>query len=83
MIKDIWTIEINQDGDFSNACAYHIDTLATTSQRNLKIACEGTKSNRWALVGLANSLEEANEKCNRLRKELCKMHDRKECYYIE
>jgi len=77
MEEDIWTIEINQDEDFTNVCSYHVDTLARTSARNLKIACERINTNRWALVGIAISHEEAVQKMQRVIMELCEMHGKK------
>lgn len=76
MEKEIWTIEINIDDDFASACAYHIDTYMRTSARNLRAACEKHITDRWALVGLAYGIDEANELANRARLELCKMHGR-------
>ena len=72
----IWTIEINADDDFANACAYHVDEYPITSARNLRAACEGKESNRWLLVGLALSLNEALDKCEKTRQHLCKMHNK-------
>lgn len=76
MTNCIWTIEINQDDDYANACSYHVDNFISTSARNLRIACQKETTSRWALVGLANSQEEAMEKCQRLRLELCKINNR-------
>ncbi len=66
-MKKIHTIELNLDDDFSSACAYHVDDFMTTMRRNIQHAEEGTKTNRWVLVGLAISFEEALHKCHELR----------------
>lgn len=26
-MKDIWTIELNLDDDYSSSCSYHVDSL--------------------------------------------------------
>jgi len=70
-MNEIWTIELNLDADYADACAYHIDALMTTIRQNISHAEEGKKSG-WVLVGLAKSSKEANEKCKELRILLCK-----------
>jgi len=76
MKEDIWTIEINLDEDYAYACAYHIDLLTNVSALNLREACEKKKTSRWAIVGIATTIESANEQCKLIREELCKMHNR-------
>jgi hypothetical protein len=76
MKQEIFTIEINLDDDFANACAYHVDDFLTTSARNIRHACYKTETDRWAVIGLAHSLSEALDKCQKIREMLCKMHDR-------
>lgn len=75
--KDIYTIEVNLDEDFANACSYHIDDLRTTSAMLLREFCEKKTKERWVIVGLAASLSEAQEKCQKLRLLLCEMHKKK------
>lgn len=76
ILVEIWTIEINSDDDFANACAYHVDTYSNTSSRNLRAACEKNESDRWLLVGLAETLNEALDRCEKIRQTLCKMHNK-------
>ena len=76
MDENLYTIEINLDDDFANACAYHIDSFKNTSAMNLRHAVEMVKGDRWVTVGLAYSLSEASEKAHKLRAELCRRHKR-------
>jgi predicted transcriptional regulator len=78
----ICTIEINLNDNFANACAYHVDYLEQTVKRNLLAASESHEMNNWALIGLANSLDEACSECEKLRQLLCKVHGKKS-YGIE
>lgn len=78
----IYTIELNLDDDYASECAYHVDDQRTTFLRNIRHAVREEKTNRWAVVGLASSFEEALEKCHQLRMLLCKIHNRKP-YNIE
>lgn len=73
--QEIFTIEMNLDDDFANACAYHVDDFLTTSARNIRHCCEKVQTERWALIGLASSLNEAQEKCQKIRLKLCDMHN--------
>lgn len=75
--KDIVTIELNLDDDFANACAYHVDYLSETIKRNIEHAELKQKTQRWVLVGLAYSLNEGLDKCEKLRQILCKRNDLK------
>ncbi len=76
-VMEIYTIEINLDDDFANGCAYHVDYYISTSARNLRAAGEKSEVDNWALVGLAFSLSDAMDKCEKFRQELCKMHGKK------
>jgi len=75
-MKDIFTIELNLDGDFANACAYHVDSLQRTIRRNVFLADNKKATKRWVLVGLAFSLDEAQDKAEKLRNILCEKHNR-------
>lgn len=74
--KDLYTVEINLDDDFANACAYHVDSFKNTSAMNIRHAVELVKGDRWVTVGLAYSLSEASDKAHKLREELCRIHNR-------
>lgn len=80
--QKIHTIELNLDDDFANACAYHVDDLKHTIVRNIQHAESYQETNRWVLVGLANSLSEALDKTDELRKLLCE-RNKKIPYGIE
>ena len=73
----LWTIEINLDIDYADACSWHIDTFKATSAKNIRAALEKKNVNNWAIVGLAESLYEANEKAKKLRETICEMRGRK------
>jgi hypothetical protein len=75
-VDNIFTIELNLDDDFANSRAYHVNELKRTIHANISHAETKQKTNRWALVGLAWSLEEALEKSYELRHLLCKKHGR-------
>ena len=72
----LWTIEINLDKDYADACSWHIDTFKATSAQNIRSAVEKKNVSNWAIVGLAHSLYQANEKAKKLREVLCEMHGR-------
>ena len=74
--KEVCTIELNLDDDFSSSCSYHVDYLSQTIKRNVQHAETKQKTNRWVLVGLAYGLSEAMEKAQDLRVLLCKKHNR-------
>jgi hypothetical protein len=74
----MYTIELNLDDDFASSCAYHIDDERTTIRTNLSHALESKKTQRWVFIGSATTLEEANEKCKKLRKLLCEMSNKEE-----
>ena len=75
--EEIWTVELNLDDDFAYACAYHVDREKSTFLRNINHAVKGTETNRWAIVALAYSCDEAHEKAERLRMTLCHQYDRR------
>lgn len=77
MEKEIWTTERNIDDDFASGCAWYIDTFKATSARNISACIEKKEVDRWAVVGLAHDLYEANEKAKKLRTILCEMHGAK------
>jgi len=72
----MWTIELNLDDDFASSCAYHIDEYMNTVRNNLEHASSGEKTQRWVLVGLAYTLEEASDKCKKIREMMCRIHNR-------
>jgi hypothetical protein len=74
----MWTIELNLDDDFASSCAYHIDEEKCTIKNNINHALESKKTQRWVFVGSAHTLREANEKCEKLRKLLCKLGNKEE-----
>ena len=73
---EIWTIELNLDHDFSDTCAYHIDYLENTIKTNLRALDSDFKRDRWVLIELAYSYNEAHDKCEKIHRELCKLHNR-------
>lgn len=75
--QDVYTIELNLDDDFSRSTAYHVDSQKNTFLRNIRHAETGKKTNRWVLVGLANSHPEALDKTWELQKLLCERNNRK------
>lgn len=72
MQGEIYVIELNLDDDFANICAYHVDSLRKIFFRNIENATRKQKPDRWVLVGFADSLDEALESCEELRRILCK-----------
>lgn len=76
MMNDIYTIELNLDDDFSSSCAYHVDDQSSTIRRNIEHAETGQETDRWVLVGLANSLNEALDKAEKLQRLLCHRNNR-------
>lgn len=75
-MSEIFTIELNLDDDFASCCAYHVDNLRNTIKRNIEHAETAQETNRWVLVGLACSMDEALEKTHKLHKILCEKHGR-------
>jgi hypothetical protein len=69
----IWTIELNLDYDYANACAYHVDDEKSTFKTNMRHALDGKTTDRWVIIGYADSLQNARDRCTELRKELCKL----------
>ena len=76
-MEKIHTIELNLDDDYASSCAYHIDDLMSTIKRNVLAAENNDKTDRWMLVGLANSLSEASDKAQELRLLLCERNNKK------
>ena len=74
---EIWTIELNLNDDFSDFCAYHIDTFTNTRRRHVSAALGGRKLDPWCLVGLANGHRDAHAKCKEMHDLLCEMSGRK------
>ena len=74
MEEEICTIELNLDDDFASSCAYHVDYLKQTIKRNIQDAENEHKTERWVLVGMGYSLEEALDKCEKLQRMLCEKH---------
>lgn len=54
--ENIWTLELNLD--ITDHVQMHIDTLDTTMEKNLLAYLKKIKSQRWVLIGIANSHEE-------------------------
>lgn len=75
-MKNIWTIEINMDDDFSSCCAYHIDYLEITIKRNLLNISMKHKTENWCIVALANNYEEAHDKAKEIQLILCEANNR-------
>ena len=76
MENEIHTIELNLDDDFASSCAYHVDDLKTTIRRNIEHAETYQQTQRWVLVGMGTSREEALRKCEKLQILLCKRNDK-------
>jgi hypothetical protein len=70
----MYTIEVNLDDDISSSCAYHINDLDMTIKTNLTHAIEGTETNRWVLIGIAETLDKASDLKQKLHEKLCIIH---------
>lgn len=71
--NEIFTIELNLDGDGASSCAYHVDYLKRTIKRNIEHAERKQATNRWVLVGLARDINEAQDEVKRLKTLLCNL----------
>jgi len=67
-MNQIWTIELNLDDNPLSSFAWHIDEYKRTVLRNIRHSIVNQKSERWVLVGLATTIDEAHEKTDNLRK---------------
>src|SRR5512135_1656637 len=76
-MKSLYTIELNLDDDYANNCAYHVDNFIKTITRNIQHAETGQATNRWVIIGLEKSFEEAIERSKEIQKMLCIRNDKK------
>lgn len=74
----LWCIELNLDEDYAKSTSYHIDEVKHRINENISHAEREQKTDRWVFVGLAYSIEEANDKAKKLRNILCERNHRKE-----
>lgn len=62
MKEELWTVELNLDSDnYSDVCAWHIDTLKGTLQTNRELAVTRRKVQNWAIVAVLKSHCEAQK----------------------
>lgn len=76
MDTELWTIELNLDSDFEDSCSWHIDCIKDTTLRNMECALKKIPVNRWVLVGISTSLQEANNMAKHMRIVMCQIDGR-------
>lgn len=67
-MDDFWTIEVNLDDDPFSSCSWHLDYLRGTIKDNVRRSIHNEKTDRWVLVGIQATFEEASKYADELRK---------------
>jgi len=73
----MYIVELNLDDDFTSPFAYHIDEVAHTIRTNLSRALSGKRVDRWSIIGIAITYEEARKICDDAKLHLCNKSGRK------
>jgi DNA-directed RNA polymerase subunit L len=61
MMERMWSVELNIDDKELNNCSWHIDKLNKTLKNNLRRYIYKEKVQRWVLIGICYSYEEAHK----------------------
>lgn len=72
-MENLWCVELNLDADPMSNTSWHVDNLKKTLFQNLELAIKGPKGvNRWVIVALANSYNEAHDQCDIMQRVISK-----------
>ena len=70
-MDDVWTIEVNLDDDPLSSCSWHLDYLRLTIKNNVRRSIHNEKPDRWVLVGIRPTFEDASHYADELRQLIC------------